>query len=454
MNSTQILNGSSCFLVENIDEKSGENIVAFLEREGFEATEGISLPKINSVHANIESMKYGYAPLGVKIASNIVDEIPRNQFNIEEFKIIWHILRKHRKNRKKIESNNRKYLSIGYSCFIVKDIESENQGNDFISYLDNEKFESLDKDITPSKNLLINVLNMKYTNESSSNMISSYIKDNMETALNIDEFKTIWEIIRKHKSDEWKIENLREESESSYKSQNYENVVNKSEETLKLDNKNEIALENKASSLFKLKKYEEALETLNYAISNYPNNYKFYNLKAFILTDLYKIDEAITMFNRSFILGGFDTENRNKIYKCRAKCYLKKSREDYYIRKNVPEALKSLNIYLKEFPEDNEALKLKQELTNQYPFRYKNKLKYFENKANELYEFGYLKESYESYKEVLRASLDFKNNLKNETYIGYDIINRCTTHDLDNFRWYDEHLSRCLLDYSGNYEKI
>lgn len=144
-------------------------------------------------------------------------------------------------------------------------------------------------------------------------------------------------------------------------------------------------------------------------------------------------------------MGGFDTKNKESTYQYRAKCYFKKAREDFYIKKDLNEALRSLNIYLNQFEEDKNVLRFKDELSNgkitPYNTRYHEKLMYFECKAYELYKFGYLKESFETYKEVLNASQDFKNNINETGYKWFDSISGHGTSKIDNFKWYDEVLS-------------
>jgi len=199
MNQNRIFYGTACFLVEKIDNESGEELASILENNGFGGTEWINLPKSGLVHVNVESMRYGYTIIGIRIASNNYDEVPNHPFTVNEFKTIWDVLKKHRINKKRVESRERKYLDSGYSCFLVKDNNLKDSGNDFWNYLNNEKFKSLNNNDTPPEWVLINVGNSTYINKSDNDYIRSYVEDNLENALDCDEFKIIWEVIRKHR---------------------------------------------------------------------------------------------------------------------------------------------------------------------------------------------------------------------------------------------------------------
>ena len=199
MNQERIFYDIASFVVEKISKESGEELVTFLEEEGFEGTKYIDLPKNGIVHVNIESMRYGYGIQGIKIAENIYDEIPNHPFTINEFKTIWNVLKKHRKNEKRVESRDRKYLNSGYSCFLVKQDSLKDVNNHFWSYLKNENFKSLNENNTPPEWVLINVANSTFINLTDNPKIISYVKDNCQNTLNCDEFKTIWEVIRKHR---------------------------------------------------------------------------------------------------------------------------------------------------------------------------------------------------------------------------------------------------------------
>lgn len=454
-NHDNILSGNACFLVKFEDkEDSKNNFIKYLTNEGFRKT----ISSYNTCHSNwlfvnVNSMLYGggtWKP--VKLTQTIVGEDPPNAFNVEEFKTIWKILKKYKSNQESIKNIDNSMVSCGNSAFLVKD-DMKNKANMFQDYLEENKFQSLDSDFNDWGWVLINVYSMVYT--TSPHAISSYVGNLPGDAPNIIEFKEIWNIIIKHKDDKWNIENIVDDCKSSYEKEEYEKVLENSDKILKLDKSNELALEYKILSLFNFKKYKESLEYLQEAVKINPENYKFYNIKAFILTDLYRTDEAISCYNKSFVLGGFDQED-DKILKYRAKCYLKKAREDHYIKNDKTEALNSLNIYLKEYPEDEKALNFKQELTQDYaPFKYADKLFYFETKANELYKYGYLKESYECYRDnVLRACTDFKNNVPDIEYIGYDFVNRCSVFELDNFKWYENVLLKNLEKFNGNYQEF
>ncbi|RAP50323.1 MAG: hypothetical protein BZ138_06735 [Methanosphaera sp. rholeuAM270] len=453
MNLSSIFSGNACFLVKYEDNKdSKSNFITFLEEEGFRKTIGkYNASHSNWLYINVNSMVYGGGPnKACKLTGTIVGEDPPNAFNVDEFKTIWNIIKKYKVNKETVELIDNSLVSCGNSSFLIKD-DINGIGNKFWDFLEIHKFESLDDLYYDWGWVLVNVYGMVYT--TNPRIISSCVGNLPSDALSIEEFKVIWDIIIKHKDDVWNIENYLDDCESAYKKYDYKKVLEISNKILKLDKSNEKGLEYKILSLYNLKKYKEALKYLDEAIKINPDNYLFYNIKAFIFTDLYKSEEAVDCYNKSFVLGGFDKED--SLLEYRAKCYLKKAREDHYLKNDKVMALKSLNVYLKQFPEDRNALNLKQELTQDYaPFKYAEKLFYFETKANELYNYGLFEESYACYKDVLKASTDFKKNVPNIPYLGYDFVNRCTIYELENFKWYDEILLTCLQKFNENYKEF
>ena len=87
---------------------------------------------------------------------------------------------------------DRKYLDSGYACFLVKEDNLKDNGNDFWTYLENEKFKPLTENDNPPEWVLINVGNSTYINSSHNKEVISYVKKNYGNALTSDEFKTIW----------------------------------------------------------------------------------------------------------------------------------------------------------------------------------------------------------------------------------------------------------------------
>ncbi|WP_323735885.1 hypothetical protein PXD04_08320 [Methanosphaera sp. ISO3-F5] len=192
MNQERILYGNKCFLIEE-DEK----LLTYLEDEGFQSTKYIKLPKINYIYVNTESMCYALQPLGVKIATDFLDTTLENAFKTHEFKNIWNILKKHKKTRKNKTNKDRKHLSDGNSSLLVKDEELKNNYTKFKQYLEKEKFKPLKKEQNTDW-ILINIGNKTYLNNTDNPEIISHINMNLEEALSIKEFKTIWNNIKPH----------------------------------------------------------------------------------------------------------------------------------------------------------------------------------------------------------------------------------------------------------------
>ena len=199
MNHERIFYGTTGFVVEKIDETTGEELLTYLDDEGFDATKGIDLPKNAFIHVNTQSMCYGQGIHGIKIASDTYGEVPNRPFTINEFKTIWHVLKKHKAKKKRAKIRDRKYLESGYACFLIKEDCLKDAGNDFWRYLEREKFKALTEKDTPPEWVLINIGNSTYINYSDNEEIISYVKENYENALNTSEFKRIWEVIRKHR---------------------------------------------------------------------------------------------------------------------------------------------------------------------------------------------------------------------------------------------------------------
>ena len=452
MDKLKILSGNACFLVQNTSEAlSKKDFEEYLMNEGFKKYNKHGWSNRSFFYINVNSLRFspGVAK-PVRFAATIIGETPKNMFTIDEFKTIWNILKKHIGNL-----NPTNEITKGTSTFLVCDESLKENNNEFIDYLNRENFNALEGDSYGGRGYVaVNVKSMLYSKGDMANLlVSTFVCDNSTCALTINDFKTIWDILKQHK-DDYSIETLLrqcEEFDDHYK------VIESCDKVLEMDSINVQALHYKVLALFDLKEYAKALELIDHAININPDDYRFFNVKAFIFTDLFKMDEAIECFNNSFYLGGFDADDCDSTSKYRAICYLRKAREDFYIKKDLDESLKSLSIYLKQFPDDDGAIRFKDELSHGKitPFhtRYHEKLMYFECKAYELYKLGFLEESFKAYREVLNASRDFKNNVDKTGYKWFDWITGHGTSKLDNFRWYDEVLSKCL-DYKGYYKEV
>ena len=452
MDKLQILSGNACFLVQNTsDSLSKKDFEEYLLNEGFERFNKYGWPNRNYFFINVNSLRFSPGvSKPVKLTATIIGENPKNMFTIDEFKTIWNILKRHIKN-----PNPTNEITKGTSAFLVCDESLKEYSNDFIDYLNRENFNALPDDSYGGRGYVaVNVKSMLYSKGYMAGTIASTFVGNSSTrSITVDEFKTIWDIIKRHKED-YSIETLLGQCEQSDEPKK---VVECCDRIFETDPENARALHYKASALFELKEYEKALELADRALKVHPGDYRFYNIKAFILTDLYKMDEAIECYNNSFYLGGFDAEDRESTIKYRAKCYLRKAREDFYIKKDLDEAQKSLSIYLNNFPQDEDAERFGDEMshgkiTPRFT-RYHEKLMYFECKAYELYRLGFLRESFEAYRQVFAASQDFKNNVDKTGYKWFDWITGHGTSELDNFRWYDEVLSECL-GFKGYHREI
>lgn len=448
----KILSGNACFLVKNTSNTiSREEFEKYLKREGFEEFRKYGWRDRGCFYININSLRYSAGvDKPAQLTGTIVGEYIKNPFTIEEFKTIWNILKKHIEN-----FNSTNEITKGTSTFLVSDESLNECDNEFIDYLNEENFNGLIDDSYGGRGFVaVNVRSRVYSNGAMAHtLVSTFVGDNSTCALTIDEFKTVWDILKQH-IEEYSIEALlRQCSESD---DDYE-VIECCDKILEIDEDNVEGLNYKTNALFNIKDYKKAIELLNHAISIYPKDYRFYNTLAFIYSDLYKFSQAIDCFNYSFNLGGFEGDDRELAYQHRARCYLKKSREDIYIEKDLNEALKSMTIYLNQFPDDEEAGRLKDKLSQASRvlgniISYK-RLMYFECKAYKLYKLGYLEESFEAYGEVLKAVEVFNDN-KHSIYAGWNRISGGTVFNADNFKWYKEVLSNSLMEFEGDYTEF
>lgn len=198
-----IYSGNACFLVNFEDDKEiKNNFISYLEDEGFRKT----ISTYNTGHShwlfiNVNSMVFGggyWKP--VKLTRTIVGENPDNAFTIEEFKHIWSILKKYQ-DYDKVQKIDVSMVSCGNSSFLIYADNLKDNEKDFWNYLRINKFEPIDKSPNYWGYILVNVDSMLFTTRP--NIISSYMGNLPDSALDIKEFKVIWDIISKHKETFW-----------------------------------------------------------------------------------------------------------------------------------------------------------------------------------------------------------------------------------------------------------
>ncbi|WP_407381300.1 hypothetical protein [Methanobrevibacter sp.] len=178
---------------------SKEDFEDYLKKEGFEKFRKYFCRDRGSFYINVNSLRYSEgvskpAPL----TETIIGESINNPFTIDEFKTIWNILKMHIGN---LNSTNE--IRKGCSIFLVADEILEEDYNEFIDYLDEENFNELSDDSYGGRGFVaVNVKSMIYSKGFvASALVSSFVGDNSSCSLTIDEFKTIWNILKKHKQD-------------------------------------------------------------------------------------------------------------------------------------------------------------------------------------------------------------------------------------------------------------
>ena len=151
---------------------------------------------------------------------------------------------------------------MGSSCFLVKDDELKNPSNEFLTYLENEHFDPLN-DITPTGWILVNVKHEEYTNDTSTDEICGYVQENHANSLSIDEFKTIWEIIKEHKTG-W----------DKKKAQKYLSANDAGERYARICHQKDI--EKTLDSCYKFKDYEDITEYMEDVIACIEASFSYY----------------------------------------------------------------------------------------------------------------------------------------------------------------------------------
>ena len=96
------------------------------------------------------------------------------------------------------------------------------------------------------------------------------------------------------------IENLIGECRKLYRQNNYAEALNVSNEILNADLNNKTALAYKARCLDLLGECEEALMIINYALTVYPHNTNYLNIKADVLMGMEEYDKAIGCYEEIF----------------------------------------------------------------------------------------------------------------------------------------------------------
>lgn len=200
MDKFKILSGNACFLVQNTSgTMSREDFEDYLKKEGFEEFRKYGWCDRGSFYINVNSLRYSAGVYkAAPLTGTIVGESIKNPFTIDEFKTIWNILKKHMGN---LNSTNE--IRKGYSTFLVADEILEEYHNEFIDYLKEENFKELSNDSYGGRGFVaVNVKSMLYSKGFVANaLVSSFVGENSSCSLTIEEFKIVWNILKKHKQD-------------------------------------------------------------------------------------------------------------------------------------------------------------------------------------------------------------------------------------------------------------
>ena len=130
-------------------------------------------------------------------------------------------------------------------------------------------------------------------------------------------------------------EELLDEIEDLYNRMQYERLIERCDELLKIDAGNPVALNYKAIALYELKSYDEAMELLDYTLSLHPKNPYVLNNKALVYIAIGEYEKALECAEEGLKYKDFDWLMRNKV---EALIYLGRDDEalEYYESVNIP----------------------------------------------------------------------------------------------------------------------
>ncbi len=108
--------------------------------------------------------------------------------------------------------------------------------------------------------------------------------------------------------DTMNIDYFLRQCEDAYSGKDYRRTVELCDEVLKRDLNNQTALGYKAKCLYLLGEFEDDLRLLENAITIYPNNYRYFSIRAEVLMEMGEYDKAIECFERAFEIGVGDDD--------------------------------------------------------------------------------------------------------------------------------------------------
>lgn len=197
MDKLKMFSGNACFLVKNTsDTMSRKDFEKYLSDEGFEKFKKYSWCDRGSFYINVNSLRYSAGVCkAAPLTGTIVCESIKNPFSIDEFRIIWDILKGHIQ-----EFTPSNEIRKGCSTIFVADEILDGYHNEFIDYLEEEDFKALADDSYGGRGFVaVNVKSRVYSKGNMANMImSGHLGSNSNCALTADEFKTVWRILKKH----------------------------------------------------------------------------------------------------------------------------------------------------------------------------------------------------------------------------------------------------------------
>ena len=109
------------------------------------------------------------------------------------------------------------------------------------------------------------------------------------------------------------LEELLDKCETQYMQGDYENLIKTCDEVQKIEKDEPASLNYKAISLYYLKKYDEAMEILDYCLELHPTNHYTYNNKALVYIALKEYEKALECCEEGLKSRDLDWLKINKI---------------------------------------------------------------------------------------------------------------------------------------------
>ena len=207
MDRLKMFEGNACFLVKNTSETMSRNdFEGYLSNEGFQKFTKYSWCNRGSYYINVNSLRYSAGVCkAAPLTGTIVGESLKDPLTIEEFQTIWDILKAHIP-----EFTSTNEIRKGSSSILVCDEVLDDFRNDFIDFLECEGFREISNDSYGGRGFAaVNVKSMMYSRGDMADiLVSGHLGSSSNCCLSVDEFQTVWMILKRHHRDKSYLERM------------------------------------------------------------------------------------------------------------------------------------------------------------------------------------------------------------------------------------------------------